>query len=153
MPKLDKDKHEQFCQHYFISRNATKSAQAAGYSEASAYNQGYVLLKRPEIQERIEELSNEVTTDVDVISELEKQYEHAKINGHGQTALKALELLSRVRGNNQEDAGPVDMEALEDRIKNAMYTIGKEKMFELFLQTFPETFEEVHEEEEEQDDE
>ena len=142
MPKLDKDKHEQFCQHYFISRNATKSAQAAGYSEASAYNQGYVLLKRPEIQERIEELSNEVTTDVDVISELEKQYEHAKINGHGQTALKALELLSRVRGNNQEDTGPVDMEALEDRVKNAMYIIGKEKMFELFLETFPEIVEE-----------
>jgi phage terminase small subunit len=142
MPRLEKDKYENFCQHYFISHNATKSAIAAGYSEKSAYNQGYELLKRPEIQERIEELSNEVTTDVDVISELEKQYEQAKINGHGQTALKALELLSRVRGNNQEDAGPVDMEALEDRVKNAMYTIGKEKMFELFLQTFPEIFEE-----------
>ena len=140
MPKLDKEKHEQFCQHYFISRNATKAAQAAGYAEASAYNQGYVLLKRPEIQERIEELSGEVSTDVDVISELEKQYEQAKINGHGQTALKALELLSRVRGNNQEDTGPLDMEALEDRVKNSMYIIGKEKMFELLIKTFPEEF-------------
>jgi phage terminase small subunit len=140
MPKLDKEKHEQFCQHYVVSRNATKAAQAAGYAEGSAYNQGYMLLKRPEIQDRIAELSGEITTNIDVISELEKQYEHAKINGHGQTALKALELLARARGNNQDDVDAQDVETLENNIKNAMYVVGKEKIYKLLMETFPEDF-------------
>ena len=55
--------------------------------------------------------------------------------------------MSRVRGNNQEDSGPVDMEALEDRIKNAMYTVGKEKMIELLIETFPEIGQDEDEEE------
>ena len=72
-----------------------QSAISAGYSEKSAHNQGYRLLQEPTIQ-RLEELEEEYSTDVDVVSELEKQYEQAKANKNGQTALKALELLSRV---------------------------------------------------------
>ena len=77
MGVLEKEKWEAFAQHYYVSRNATKAATAAGYSERSAYNQGHELLKRQDIKDRIDELCNEVTTDVDVISELEKQYEAA----------------------------------------------------------------------------
>ena len=149
MPKLEKEKHEAFCQTYVISRNATKSAQAAGYSENSAYNQGYMLLKRPEIKDRIAELEGEVTTDVDVIAELEKQYEQAKINNNGQTALKALELLARARGNKSSEDGPTDIAGLEENIKHSMQTIGKEKMYALFMETFPEDFEEHDEDLEE----
>lgn len=141
MGVLEKEKWETFAQNYYISRNATKSAVAAGYSERSAYNQGHELLKRPEIQERIEELGSEITTDVDVISELEKQYEAAKSNGHGQTALKALELLSRVRGNNQEDNIPDDLDTLENEIKNCIKIIGKEKIYSILIEAFPEDFE------------
>jgi len=136
-----KERQEKFCQAYLISRNATSAAKEAGYSERSAYNQGHELLKRPEIQERIEELGSEITTAVDVISELEKQYEAAKSNGHGQTALKALELLSRVRGNNQEDNVPDDLDTLENEIKNCIKIIGKEKIYSILIETFPEDFE------------
>lgn len=136
-----KERQEKFCQAYLISRNATSAAKEAGYSERSAYNQGYELLKRPEIQRRLEELEEEYSTDVDVVSELEKQYEQAKTNGNGQTALKALELLSRVRGNNAEDEGPQDVAGLEGKICASMQIIGKEKMYELFMSTWPEDFE------------
>jgi phage terminase small subunit len=47
-----KERQEKFCQAYLISRNATSAAKEAGYSERSAYNQGYELLKKPEIQRR-----------------------------------------------------------------------------------------------------
>jgi len=137
-----KERQEKFCQAYLISRNATSAAKEAGYSKRSAYNQGYELLKKPEIQQRLEELEEEYSTDVDVVSELEKQYEQAKINGNGQTALKALELLSRVRGNNAEDDGPQDVAGLEGKICAAMKIIGKEKMYQLFMSTWPEDFEE-----------
>jgi len=142
-----KERQEKFCQAYLISRNATSAAKEAGYSERSAYNQGYELLKRPEIQRRLEELEEEYSTDVDVVSELEKQYEQAKTNGNGQTALKALELLSRVRGNNAEDEGPQDVAGLEGKICASMQIIGKEKMYELFMSTWPEDFEDEEEDE------
>jgi len=145
MAKL-KEKQELFCQNYFITRNATKAAQSAGYSEQSAYNQGYRLLKQPDIQDRLKELESEVSTDLDVITELEQQYEAAKLTGSGQVALKALELLSRVRGNNQEDEGPTDLEGLEESIKHSFQTIGKEKVYELLMQTFPEDFYDEEEE-------
>ncbi len=145
MAKL-KEKQELFCQNYFITHNATKAAQAAGYSEQSAYNQGYRLLKQPDIQDRLKELESEVSTDLDVITELEQQYEAAKLTGSGQVALKALELLSRVRGNNQEDEGPTDLEGLEESIKHSFQTIGKEKVYELLMQTFPEDFDDEEEE-------
>ena len=80
---------------------------------------------------RIKELEGEFTTDVDVIEELEKQYEAAKSQGHGQTALKALELLSRVRGNNAEDEGPDDLDSLEGEIKKSIWNKAKN----LFLST------------------
>ena len=146
MPAL-KEKPEKFCQAYVISRNATAAAKEAGYSERSAYNQGYELLKRTDVQERIDELEEEYNTDVDVISELEKQYEQAKINGNGATALKALELLSRVRVNNATDIVDGNLESLEDKICSTMYIIGKQKMYELFMKTFPEDFEEEEDEE------
>jgi phage terminase small subunit len=145
MAKL-KEKQELFCQNYFITHNATKAAQSAGYSEQSAYNQGYRLLKQPDIQDRLKELESEVSTDLDVITELEQQYEAAKLTGSGQVALKALELLSRVRGNNQEDEGPTDLEGLEESIKHSFQTIGKEKVYELLMQTFPEDFDDEEEE-------
>ena len=136
-----KERQEKFCQAYLINKNATQSAISAGYSEKSAHNQGYRLLQEPSIQRRLEELEDEYSTDVDVISELEKQYEQAKANGNGQTALKALELLSRVRGNAEDD-GPQDVAGLEGKICASMKIIGKEKMYQLLMSTWPEDFEE-----------
>ena len=141
------DKQEQFCQNYVLSRNATKAAKAAGYSESSAYNQGHRLLQEERIQERLKELTNEMVTNVDVVSEIEKQYEVARNGGHGTTALKALELLSRVRGNNT-DVEDQTTESLEEDIIGIMQALGFEKMFELFSDAFPEEFQAEEEQDE-----
>ena len=146
MPVLNK-RMEKFCQSYLISKNATQSAISAGYSERSAHNQGWRLLKEPQIIERLDELEGEYNTDVDVVTELEKQYEAAKANGNGATALKALEILSRIRGNSADDDAPQNIEGLEGRICASMQIIGKEKMYELLMQTFPEDFEEEEDKE------
>ena len=134
-----KEKHEKFCQSYVIHRNATKAAIAAGYSEASAHNQGYRLVHDETIKERIKELEQGITTDVDVISEIEKQYEAARVSGHGNTALKALELLAKVRGNNSEDVS-VDVDTLENDIVYSLQVMGFEKAFQLMEQAFPSQF-------------
>ena len=139
------DKQEQFCQNYVLSRNATKAAKAAGYSESSAYNQGHRLLQEERIQERLKELTNEMVTNVDVVSEIEKQYEVARNGGHGTTALKALELLSRVRGNNT-DVEEQTAESLEEDIIGIMQTLGFEQCFTLFAEAFPSEFNEEEEE-------
>jgi len=133
------DKQERFCQAYILHRNATKAAATAGYSETSAHNQGHRLLQDERIKERIDELTNEISTDVDVISEIEKQYEVARNPGNGNTALKALELLARVRGNNADEVS-TDEETLEMEIVNAIRVMGVEKSFQLFELAFPEEF-------------
>lgn len=141
------DKQEQFCQNYVLSRNATKAAKAAGYSESSAYNQGHRLLQEERIQERLKELTNEMVTNVDVVSEIEKQYEVARNGGHGTTALKALELLSRVRGNNT-DVEDQTTESLEEDIKGIMQALGFEQCFLLFAEAFPDEFNNEEEDDE-----
>ena len=143
------DKQEQFCQNYVLSRNATKAAKAAGYSESSAYNQGHRLLQEERIQERLKELTNEMVTNVDVVSEIEKQYEVARNGGHGTTALKALELLSRVRGNNT-DVDDQTTESLEEDIKGIMQALGFDQCFVLFAEAFPDEFNDGEEEQEEE---
>jgi hypothetical protein len=134
-----KEKQEKFCQNYILHNNATRAAKDAGYSEASAYNQGYRLLQETSIQERIEELRNEMSTDIDVITEIEKQYEVARNGGHGTTALKALELLSRVRGNNS-DSEEMSADSLELEIIQIMEVVGFETMIALMEQAFPAQF-------------
>ena len=141
------DKQEQFCQNYVLSRNATKAAKAAGYSESSAYNHGHRLLQEERIQERLKELTNEMVTNVDVVSEIEKQYEVARNGGHGTTALKALELLSRVRGNNT-DVEDQTTESLEEDIKGIMQALGFEQCFLLFAEAFPDEFNNEEEDDE-----
>lgn len=134
-----KEKQEKFCQNYILHNNATRAAKDAGYSEASAYNQGYRLLQETSIQERIEELRNEMSTDIDVITEIEKQYEVARNGGHGTTALKALELLSRVRGNNS-DSEEMSAESLELEIVQIMEVVGFHTIIALMEQAFPAEF-------------
>ena len=72
------EKQEKFAQAYVLNNNATDAAKSAGYSDRSAYNQGYRLLQNDLILERIEELSRELNTSVDVVAEIEDQYTFAK---------------------------------------------------------------------------
>ena len=123
------DQREQFAQAYVLTRNGADAARRSGYAEKHANNQAYRLLKDEEVLARIEELSTEMTTDLDVVAEVEQQYKSAKAQGQGQVSLKALELLSRVRGN--VDDGPKDAITLESNIIRAMEILGKDRVTEL----------------------
>ena len=125
------EKQEKFAQSYVLHRNATEAAKAAGYAAGSANNQGYRLLQLDEVVERVRELENELETSVDVIDELESQYAFAKANGHTNSAIKALELLSRVRGANSDTLISMDEETLEDAIIGCLNILGNDKVFSL----------------------
>ena len=125
------EKQELFVQHYILTRNASEAARLAGYSERSARNQGSSLLQEEAIQQRIYDAEQEMTTDVDVISELENQYSYAKGHGHTNSAIKALEILSRVRGNKTNDEDILNVEKIIEDIQQAMKIVGKTEMQKL----------------------
>jgi len=125
------EKQELFVQHYILTRNASEAARLAGYSERSARNQGSRLLQEEAIQQRIYDAEQEMTTDVDVISELENQYSYAKGHGHTNSAIKALEILSRVRGNKTNDEDILNVEKIVTDIQSAMKIVGKTEMQKL----------------------
>ena len=125
------EKQEKFAQAYVLHRNATEAAKAAGYASESAYNQGYRLLQKQEVIDRVHELEQELETDVDVIKEMESQYEFAKANGHTNSAIKALELLSRIRGANSDGKLPTDKDTLEVAIIGCLNVLGYEKVINL----------------------
>jgi len=52
-------KQERFCQEYLLDLNATQAGIRAGYSPKTAGSQAHDLLKKPEIEARIEELKAE----------------------------------------------------------------------------------------------
>ena len=123
------DKQEKFAQSYILHRNATEAAKTAGYAVGSAANQGYRLIHDEAIAERVRELENELVTNVDVIEEIENQYTFARANGHTNSALKAVELLSRIRGNNSDIEGGLDEKSLEDGIVQCLNILGADKVF------------------------
>tara|TARA_R100001198_G_C5094875_1_gene129855 strand:+ start:165 stop:587 length:423 start_codon:yes stop_codon:yes gene_type:complete len=130
------EKQEKFCQHYAVHHNAAEAARLAGYAEKYAHTQGYKFLKSDtplsnEINERIKELENELETNVNVIDEIENQYSFAKKEGHTNSAIKALELLSRVRGAHSEDEIDMTPQALENNIIKNLKILGKEKVMEI----------------------
>ena len=125
------EKQERFSQAYVLHRNATEAARTAGYATNSAHNQGYRLLQIQEVQDRVTELEQELETDVNVIEEIEKQYEFAKNNGHTNSAIKALELLSRVRGANSNSKVRMDGETLETAIVGCLNVLGEDKVAQL----------------------
>ena len=125
------EKQEKFAQAYVLHRNATEAAKAAGYSDRSANNQGYRLLQMDEVTERIADLENELVTDIDVVDELESQYTFAATNGHTNSAIKALELLSRVRGAKSDRTTHLSTETIENEIVGYMEALGKDKIDDL----------------------
>lgn len=66
MAELKNHRHEIFIREYLRDRNATQAAIRAGYSARSAHSQGHDLLKRPDVQERLRELTGEVLDKLDV---------------------------------------------------------------------------------------
>ena len=126
------EQQERFCQSYILHRNASEAARAAGYAKEHAARQGHRLLQNEEIIERITDLEQNLTTDVDVITEIEKQYQVAVGNKHTQSALKALELLSRVRGAKNEKADDTNIETLQEELVSIMKMLGKKNIDSLY---------------------
>ena len=127
-------KQEKFAQAYIVHRNATEAAKTAGYlgsSDQAFATQGHRLLNNDEIKERIEELEQTLETSVEVIPEIERQYEVAKANGHTNSAIKALELLSRIRGAKSETEIDMSPEGLETNLIKNLKVLGKDKVMEL----------------------
>jgi len=125
------EKQERFAQAYILHRNAKEAAKAAGYTSNSGQalaNQGHRLIHNDEVKERIEELENNLETNVDVIAEIETQYAYAKSNGHTNSAIKALELLSRVRGAKSGKDIDMSPEGLEANIVETLQMLGKKKV-------------------------
>ena len=118
------EKQEKFAEAYVLHRNATEAAKAAGYSATSANNQGYRLMQLQEVIDRVHELEQQLETDVNVIEEIESQYTFAKANGHTNSAIKALELLSRIRGSNSDSGLSMDKDTLETAIVGCLNVLG-----------------------------
>ena len=125
------EKQERFAEAYVLHRNATEAAKAAGYSATSANNQGYRLMQMQEVVDRVHELEQQLETDVNVIEEIENQYTFAKANGHTNSAIKALELLSRIRGANSDTSLSMDKDILETAIVGCLNVLGEEKVVQL----------------------
>ena len=121
------EKQEIFCQKYALHGNASGSAKEAGYSSTSAKVQGHKLLQLPYVLERIEQIRGEMVTSYDVIQEVEEQYKYAKAHGHTSSALKALEILSKVRGVKSEESS-LSEEAVHSSLLSSFYVIGREKV-------------------------
>lgn len=60
------DKQRLFVHEYLKDLNASKAALRAGYSEASAYNQGYELMKMPLVQAEIQKAMDERAERVNI---------------------------------------------------------------------------------------
>jgi uncharacterized protein (UPF0335 family) len=84
-----------------------------------------------EVIDRVHELEQELETDVNVIEEIENQYTFAKANGHTNSAIKALELLSRIRGANSDTSFSMDKETLETAIVGCLNVLGEERVVQL----------------------
>lgn len=126
------ERQEKFARHYVVTRNATESARAAGYAEGTAQAQGYRLVNSPDVAARISELEKNGISDIDVMAEIEKQYEYAKNNNHTQSALKALELLSKVKGGIAVE-NPKTIKELEEDIIKSLEILGEERTMKLLV--------------------
>ena len=130
------EKQEKFCQAYVLRHNAAEAARIAGYAEKYAHTQGYKFLKgdtqlSAEINERIEELEGTLETSVNVVDEIESQYAFAKKEGHTNSAIKALELLSRIRGATSDKEVEITPENLNSSIIKSLKILGKKKVEDL----------------------
>jgi phage terminase small subunit len=139
VPELKNKKRESFCQFMATTNKQSLSAKKAGYSEKNAHIIGYQLMQIPEVIDRVNEIKDnkkeEINFNVDVVEELEKQYDSAQKKHNIPGALKALELIQKVRGNKSSNEIEISVESLEENIINCLNRISTEKVKELLLKS------------------
>lgn len=117
------DKQEAFCNEYLVDLNATQAAKRAKYSEDSAGSIGHELLKKPEIQHRIEQLREETGKGFNITRERVAQ-EYARI------AYSDIGSLVNAEGGIKNIAGlPADVTAAISSVEvfEEFETLGFEK--------------------------
>jgi len=139
MPELKNRRHEKFVQCLYIFKNKAKAVRMAGYSSKNSAQTAQQLLNREDIQERLKEVEKENITEVnfnvDVVEELEKQYDSAQKKHNITGALKALELIQKVRGNKSSNEIEISVESLEENIIDCLNKISTENVKKLILKS------------------
>jgi phage terminase small subunit len=100
MPAL-KPAYEAFCQAYVANPNATSAAQSAGYDFSYAHQQGYRLMRRPAIAERIAELRHlqaerECLAPEALLSKLDAAFRAALKNDQPGAAARIVEAQAKI---------------------------------------------------------
>jgi phage terminase small subunit len=103
MAKLRKGQHEDFYQFYTRYPNAGEAAHHVGYSYEGRHQQGYRLLRRPEVTRRIGELREELARrecmELDaLLAKLEASYAQALSTKNPLAAVRVVEAQARLCG-------------------------------------------------------
>ena len=115
-------KQQAFAREYLVDRNATQAAIRAGYSPKTAGSQAHDLLKKPEIQEAVQEGTKKHAASIDVTAEsvladIVRIAEAAEAAGEFTAALKGRELLGKnlkLFTDKLEVSGKMTLEQLVD---------------------------------------
>ena len=93
-------KQQKFCEEFIQTRNLTKSALSAGYSESFSLKKSYQLLQDEKIIHKIEELEKEYYTNQ--FKKLERKavakLETILDGGENKDKLRAIEMIMKVNG-------------------------------------------------------
>lgn len=105
-----------FVKHYAKTRNATKAAKAAGYSEKTSYSTGHELLKNPEVSEEINR-------------ELKRQTH--KFDLSADEVLEEIRALAFVnlRGAFAEDGSLLPLQEMPENVSKALQSVETDEMF------------------------
>ena len=110
MPTL-KPQYEEFCQAYVRSPNAGEAAREAGYAFEHRYQQGYRLLQRADICQRIAELraaaaERDCVRVEALLTKLETFYRLALKDHNANAAVRVIELQAKLVGLIGGRGGP-----------------------------------------------
>jgi hypothetical protein len=102
LPSLN-GRQEAFCRHYAAGWTAERAAERAGYSHRSAANQGYRLLRRPDVLARLSQLYAQLAGETQLgttalCAKLEAIYRSAMNRGEYGAARSAVALQGRLAG-------------------------------------------------------
>ena len=100
-------RQERFCQTFVVYANASLAARNAGYASESAYNQGYRLLAKRQIKERIAEIQKMMADDQcrhhdQLLGKLENIYRRAIEDHNYSAAARAVEMQAWLAGKAEK---------------------------------------------------